>query len=414
MCSGRYLRTPLSPSLESPGTPTLPVPHNSAGYTTTTNDLPVMSNLALDSPVRRRGRIPANLANIQVTAAMREDAAMYSPHTPNKRRRFDCPPPPLSNGRRSDGVPYTVTQHARRESLPPIQVRYSPPNSAGMPHPQTPKDSRKGSVIELVPQATPSPRTVDEVLSTFPYPNTIRLLGRIIPPYKEPEPSTQSRGAIIAIEGDELASVNELSKWLHESLSKEKEYLSRIVDPPQVPDESNTEVTFEDYLDLIKEWHVKSKEMVKYITTSLPSEAGASPEKESEAEDTKRKDSVTLRESSVPAATAKPVIIIPTFQLHASVTYASRIPIQDAYSPTDHWQWMATMWRGTIGPDLTIYVKTYDAKEGQVGLKPEMDEAVRCLTVCKEKNGKFADADLRRVGFEVSEWIKGMATAKSA
>jgi hypothetical protein len=36
-----------------------------------------------------------------------------------------------------------------------------------------------------------------------------------------------------------------------------------------------------------------------------------------------------------------------------------------------------------------------------------MDEAVRCFTVWKAKEGRFTDADLRRVGFEVGEWIKG-------
>lgn len=74
----------------------------------------------------------------------------------------------------------------------------------------------------------------------------------------------------------------------------------------------------------------------------------------------------------------------------------------------DHWQWLATLWRGTVGPDLTLYVKTYDAKEGHVGLKPEMDEPHRLLTVWKEKEGRFTEPDLRRIGFEIGEWIKAL------
>ncbi|KAJ4368902.1 slightly ste11-like protein [Neocucurbitaria cava] len=373
----------------------------------------------MKSPVRRRAHGPSNLSNIQVTSAMREDSVMYSPLTPNKKRRFDYGPPPTTNGRRPD-VPY-YPQYARRDSLPPIQVRYSPPNSAGIPHPRTPRESRRNSVIELAPPPqSASPRSVEEILSAFPYPNKIKLLGRIIPPYKEPGlanlGSSKSRGAIIAVEGDELGPIKELSEWLNEYLIKQKEYNPRIAEPPKGPEDNDKDVSFEDYLDLIKEWHGKSKEMIKYITTlTLSSEDTTVSDKDFDnKEGADRKDSATPPDSPGAATSTKPVIILPTFQLQASVAYASRIPIQDAYSATDHWQWMATLWRGTVGPDLTIYVKTYEAKDGFAGAKPDMDEAVRCLTVFKEKDGKFVDADLRRVGFEVNEWIKGMGATKSA
>lgn len=271
-------------------------------------------------------------------------------------------------------------------------------------------------MVEIGPPThSSSPRSVEEVLSAFPYPNKIKLLGRITPPYRESGPESsatkETRGAIVAIEGDDLAAVNELSKWLKEYLIKQKEYEPRIADPPKTPNDDDKEVTFEEYLDLIKEWHGKSKEMIKFITTpispALSAQDAHMSDKDSEKGTVARKDSVTPPDSALNVS-AKPVIILPTFQLQASIAYASRIPIQDAYSATDHWQWMATLWRGTVGPDLTLYVKTYDAKEGQTGAKPDMDDGVRCLTVFKEKEGKFADADLRRVGFEVSEWIQGL------
>jgi hypothetical protein len=262
------------------------------------------------------------------------------------------------------------------------------------------------------PPADSSPRSVEEVLSAFPYPNKIKLLGRITPPYKEPGTgSPASRGAIVAVEGDDLAAVKELSEWLNEYLIKQQEYKPRIAEPPQVPGDEDKEVTFEDYLDLIKEWHGKSKDMIKFITTpalfASSSQDTDISDKGSEKDVVVCKDSATPPDSPVLGASTKPVIILPTFQLQASVAYASRIPIQDAYSATDHWQWMATLWRGTVGPDLTLYVKTYDPKKGHPHEKPFMDDTVRCLTVSKENEGKFADADLRRVGFEVNEWIKG-------
>jgi hypothetical protein len=259
----------------------------------------------------------------------------------------------------------------------------------------------------------------------FPYQNKIKLLGRISLPYKATSPLSpipRVRGAIIAVEGDDVTAVKELSQWLYERLIKDSEsqYRPRIVEPPKIPNDED--ITFEDYLDLIKDWHGKSQEMVKYIITPVDSPTSSQDATMSDKElgkadiDLDRKDSATPSDSLTPVAASpasteksatKPVIILPTFQLAASVAYASRIPIQDAYSCTDHWQWMATLWRGTVGPDLTLYVKTHEKESG--GFKPEMDDAVRCLTISKEKDGKFTDADLRRVGFEVCEFINGMS-----
>ncbi|KAL6711354.1 slightly ste11-like protein [Coniothyrium glycines] len=417
-CGGRSIKTPTSPYIDTVTTPTLPPPNISEGLTPTTRYLPMMTNLSLDSPARRRGTIPSSLTNLPPSLAMREDGLIYSPMTPNKKRRFDYGPPPATNSRRPDG-PYYTQYASRRDSLPPIQVRYSPPNSATMPPPRTPREGRRGSFHEVgAPPQEGSPRTVEEVLGAFPYLNKIKLLGRIAPPYRPSghgtPPPERNRGAIIAVEGDDISAVQEISNWLHNYLVKQEEYAPRLAEPPKGPDESQTEVTFDSYLDLINTWHGKSKDMIRQITSvgvsALPSQDTTLSEKGSaaELEVSERKDSASPPDIPPSASSMTPIIILPTFQLQASLTYASRIPIQDAYSATDHWQWMATLWRGIVGPDLTIYVKTYDAKEGLGGGKPDVDDAVRCLTVFKEKESKFTEADLRRVGFEVNEFMQGM------
>ncbi|KAH7090301.1 hypothetical protein FB567DRAFT_558582 [Paraphoma chrysanthemicola] len=417
-CGGRSIKTPTSPFLNPAGTSTLPPPNYSEGLTPTTRYLPVMSNISIDSPIRRRGHGPSNLSNIHVPP-IRDDSSMYSPLTPGaKKRRFDYGPPP-PNVRRPEGPYYP--QYARRDSLPPIQVRYSPPNSATMPPPRTPRDGRRPSLAEasaVSHHPDHSPRSVEE------------LLGRISLPYKDStpvSPALKVRGAIIAVEGDDTAAVRDLAQWLNDHLAREKDadlsYCPRIEESPKLP--SDGDVTFEDYLNLIKEWHGRSKDMIKFITTPVDppalSQDTIMSDKESEKDTpANRKDSASPPESAAHAATSpspaptpitKPIIILPTFQLAASVAYASRIPIQDAYSTTDHWQWMATLWRGTVGPDLTIYVKTHE--KDAASTKPKMDDDNICLTVSKEREGKFAVADLRRVGFEVSEFIKGMG-GKSA
>ncbi|EUC31712.1 hypothetical protein COCCADRAFT_38231 [Bipolaris zeicola 26-R-13] len=415
-CGGRSIKTPTSPYFDPSGIPILPPPNITEGITPTTRYLPVIGNLSMESPVHPRGHGPPNLNHLKlrVTSGIRDDSAAPSPSTPNKKRRFEYGHPHPALGLRADGPYFPSTQYARRESLPPIQIRYSPPNSATMPPPRTPRDGRL-SIVEVGPSShSSSPKSVEEVLSAYAYGNKIKLLGRITPPYKELREGMPSgkegRGAIIAIEGDDLAAVKELSEWLNEHLAKQGEFKPQINEPPRVPGNDGKDVTFDDYLDLIKEWHGKSKEMIEYITTTSsaasPCQDIMSDKDASTNTTTSRNDSAMLCDS--PAATLKPVIILPTFQLHASVVYASRIPIQDAYSAMDHWQWMATLWRGTVGSDLTLYVKSYDAKEGQIGQKPEMDDPSRCYTVFKEKEGKFTEPDLRRVGFEVGECIKAI------
>jgi hypothetical protein len=441
-CGGRSIKTPISPyPAEAHGTPTLPPPNTAEGLTPTTRYLPTMSSLSLDSPVvARRGPGPSRLSNIQVPPSIREQD-MYSPLTPGqKRRRYDYAPPP--SARRPEG-PYYPQSAARRESLPPMHVRVSPPNTASMhpPSARTPQDrrlpihelpNRKSSSASdmniVVPQHHDQSRSVEAMVLSVPYQARIKLLGRICAPLKEPgpgSPAVQTRGAIIAVEGDDLQAVQDLTQWLNDFLSKDEEYSSRIAEPPKTPsDLKKEEVTFEDYLELISDWHGRSKEMTRYITTPMmATDSASSKGDEMEMDTTERKDSATppdsRRKSASPSLTTwsvpptcgpckRPIMILPTFQLHASVAYASRIPIQDAYSPTDHWQWMATLWRGIVGPDLTLYVKSYDGKEQPQGKMVELDEQVRCLTVMKQSGGEFKDASLRRVGFEVSEWVRGL------
>ncbi|KAF2116912.1 hypothetical protein BDV96DRAFT_598743 [Lophiotrema nucula] len=422
-CGGRSIKTPTSPFLSSATpTPTLPPLRIDENATPTTRYLPMMSGLSLESPAAYRRRPgPSNL-NHSAMAANPNDATMYSPLTPDgKRRRYNYPPA-SGNGRSM-----SYYSHGRRDSLPQITpIRPSPPNSATMPPP--PRTPRRGSVDlnVLVPPNHDQSRSVEAMVMSVPYPVKIKVLGRITPPLKAPGPTSpaiQVRGAIIAVEGEDTAGVKDLADWLHDFLSKDEDYSPKLGIPPKGPENEKGDVTFEDYLDLVREWHSKSKEMVEYITTpikSTSSETASSSSSSSNFTSTstatgkdkdKDKDKSTSSPPSNPATSSqvKPIVILPTYQLRASDLYSSRIPILDAYSPTDHWQWMATLWRGTVGPDLTIYIHSYDPKEGLGTAKlVELSEEVRCLTVRKEKGGQFESAALRRVGFEVSEWIQGI------
>lgn len=76
------------------------------------------------------------------------------------------------------------------------------------------------------------------------------------------------------------------------------------------------------------------------------------------------------------------------------------------------------MWRGIVGPDITIAVKAVEegsaseqpkgARGGWSGEKVDVRlEDFRAVIVRVEKGGKVAEGVLRRVGFEVEEYMRG-------
>lgn len=93
---------------------------------------------------------------------------------------------------------------------------------------------------------------------------------------------------------------------------------------------------------------------------------------------------------------------------------------------------MATLWRGVLGADLTIYVKDEEgAAGGGAGSAPgnagvastaaakgvEVNEGARVIVLRREKGaaeGMVEEKSLRRLGFEVGEWIRGVAVAGGA
>lgn len=52
-----------------------------------------------------------------------------------------------------------------------------------------------------------------------------------------------------------------------------------------------------------------------------------------------------------------PIALVPHYQLTTVDSAAITLPINDSYTPLAHWQWLATLWRGCLGPDVTIVIK---------------------------------------------------------
>lgn len=59
-----------------------------------------------------------------------------------------------------------------------------------------------------------------------------------------------------------------------------------------------------------------------------------------------------------PSSTAIPIALVPHFQLTTVDASSISMPISDGFSPPAHWQWFATLWRGSVGPDITIVIRS--------------------------------------------------------
>ncbi|KAK5100070.1 putative alpha-1,6-mannosyltransferase mnn11 [Exophiala xenobiotica] len=53
-----------------------------------------------------------------------------------------------------------------------------------------------------------------------------------------------------------------------------------------------------------------------------------------------------------------PIALVPHYQLTTVDTCSIALPITDNYDPLTHWRWHATLWRGCIGPDISVVIKS--------------------------------------------------------
>jgi hypothetical protein len=301
-------------------------------------------------------------------------------------------------------------------------------------------------------------QSVDEIIMSMPFEAKLAILRKIAPP-RALEKRTP-RGPLIAIEGDNAEAVERLAKWLSETLRKDSELSVKLLDSPDVALKGSRDEAMAEYHVLVAHWLGKSKTIMndlEYKITGTPDTAKANnrmdtsamntptpasgsrdvdenyddeedntPTKQSTSNNnTMQIDSANPTAASSPKKTnnitdimdvddnnptsttttnptSKPIAILPLFSLHASNTFACRIPLVDTYAPNDHWSWNATQWRGVVGADLTIYLKDGEEK----GKMVEQSEEERLFVV---RRGVDADVDgstLRRVGFEVGEWVR--------
>jgi HMG box factor len=333
---------------------------------------------------------------------------------------------------------------------------------------------RESETLRLLPLISPGSgesRSVEAMVKSMPYLAKIKLLRRIANPHRPTSPASPGfrvRGSIITVEGDDKQCIESVLRHLADSLQRFDDFDVQVLTGPKDP---NGKVKLMDFLHEVAAWHEKTREMISFITgvktgsenasekatlETSKSQADSRGADKMDVDDGKEQDlgegevdeagshtgsqdsRRTLRsrelerkgeemQQSIEHEHEKvrkiPLLLISNYILHASDVWASAIPIDDAYSPSDHWQWVATLWRGIVGADITIYVKGMNNEEPKSAIsaenwssaKPmvEIRDDIGALIVKTEKEGKVDDGAVRRVAFEVGEWVRACAANAS-
>ncbi|KAM0707242.1 hypothetical protein Q7P35_006573 [Cladosporium inversicolor] len=457
-------------NVTSPSTAGLPPGTPSSAPTPISRTLPFLRDLSLQSPASRPMRYQTMPPNHHLderddlgplSPDFKRRRFNGENHQPTIHRvmppRYGAVPAGMPVG---PGTPFPFGQaaHAHPQNHPQM---FAPVHVVSTPQPR--RESLPG-LRGVTGASTGAPATaksmvgqsVDEVIMSMPFEAKLGILRKIAPPraLKKRAP----RGPLIAIEGDNAEAVERLAKWLSETLRKDSELTVKLLDGPDIAPKGNRDEAMAEYHVLVAHWLGKSKTIMsdlEYNIAGTPDTAKANkmdtsavntptpasgsrevgenydneegtPPKHSSSNNTMQIDSANPTAASSPKKTnsitdimdvddnnptgattttkptAKPIAIVPLFSLHASNTFACRIPLIDTYAPNDHWSWNATQWRGVVGADLTIYLKDGEEK----GKMVEQSEEERLFVV---RRGADADVDgstLRRVGFEVVEWVR--------
>ncbi|KAI9681340.1 MAG: hypothetical protein M1817_002623 [Caeruleum heppii] len=339
--------------------------------------------------------------------------------------------------------PHRRPTHHEQETglrLPPLQTA----TSSG------PRTEPSSAVRARAQEQARRSRSVEAMVMTIPYLSKIKVLSRISPPLASPSPTSPAlriRGAIVAVDGEDVESVKIVSEWLRDTLARTGENAVKVFGTAtDEPADAAEEVSdFESYLGTIRDWHQQSRKIKAWVTTPPPPSAqvtaaglpSASPivtaitsplqaHSPSTTTPTTTTPSPILSPHTTHHPSVLPVALLPSYQLTRSNLAASRIPINDGYAPVDHWQWMATMWRGIVGPDLTVWIRrgeatgSEDRASGVVsgagngsgtangnGGGVEVHEEGRVVVVRMERGAVLEGRIQRRLGFEVGELVRG-------
>ena len=202
---------------------------------------------------------------------------------------------------------------------------------------------------------------------------------------------------------------------------------------------------FAVYLQTMLEWHAKSAEMVKFVTNPPTSSSSSTstvlgkrarePSTSSASSSASDRPVMSSNADAADAAAAAappnatttttmtttttnklPVALLPGgFSLTEADRFACTIPIADSYAPIDHWQWTATLWRGTVSPDLVVYARKAPPpfEGGAFGFRhnlpqpqPVEQKSPGLMVVRVGDTKEQVQKMERNVAFQIEEWVR--------
>lgn len=269
----------------------------------------------------------------------------------------------------------------------------------------------------------PQARSVEAMVMSISFTRKLSVLARISQPITSGpgSPGYRKRGAIIAVEGPKQRMLQQVGKVIEKALLTSQDVSLRTwgnsmgneqAEGDRRPSASSSASleqgeSFVSCFQTITRWHQNSQEIVKHVSSQDGMAVRAVLKTEPEASRSRRGSIASPDAGEEQQKPRIPVALMKEgFSLTLSDSFACAVPIADSYAPIDHWQWMATLWRGIVGPDLVVYVKPSVEEEMAKLGSVDFQKRHGLMVVRIPIGGEIDEATERRVAFEVVEWTR--------
>ncbi|KAJ5637711.1 hypothetical protein N7490_007590 [Penicillium lividum] len=447
-CGGRFMHPP---SPMTPFTPTtVSTEYRSSGLSASIAQKTVMTARSSHGRERDEPKL-IKIEALESSSRSRHGEEIGERSPDNKRRRVSHTRM-IAHRDRSPESPYSTAPYSARPDmqprnmLPMLQPQRQYSSVQGQSHPDQslklpPLQTGTPVMTPLNPNFSTEP-SVEATVMTIPFLNKIKVLAKISPPLVPSfrESSPQIRGPVIAVDGHDPELVQVAVDYLQRLLRKEPKYHVRVFGGPDIKPqrESSSEggpmsdATI-DYLDTISAWHRISDEVVSFvksISTAMSVDSRSSPEEESNklslspkslipttasmyihspAQSSDNSSDASVSPSTPGSPCTIPIALVPRYQITTADAFACSIPIHDSYGPLDHWQWMASLWRACVGPDITVYIRECNREEldraGGNAVEVRLQDARTIVLRKVAGSSRELEKALKRVGFEIEDFL---------
>ncbi|EFY86728.1 HMG box transcription factor [Metarhizium acridum CQMa 102] len=345
-------------------------------------------------------------------------------------------PPPL---RPPGSSPWSLDKEplSRRHSgfdeslrLPPLQTSI-PPSPSRSPGVEGRHADIPSARLNVSP--TRKPHSISQEAIAMNKPNLSQKLGllstitRVLPPEGQHGPHRDKRGVFIAVEGnaskgliDEVGvSVEKalaaggdvaLKVWSNEADLVEGGSSKTSAETDRGNDSACLDSLLSEYFATILSWRQRSRQIAYHVTGGR---AGANIQGQDQDKDLKVVQAPSTEVCTPPddgrrptAVPKMPVALVKGgFSLTISDQYASAMTMSDRYSPVDHWQWTASLWRGTASPDLVVHIQESNDDASKPGVV-DISRNMGLISVRVSAGQGLDEATERRMAFEVMEWMR--------